>query len=245
MNQDENSGQDASLSRSRFDRQLAVLGVNGGNEVSPADLAAEKRLIDAATPKPLEFPSTATEPMPGRNAMRWMGIGGVFALAAAAIFLVMKAEPRTDAPPGWMMKGGTSARVFVEEGGAVKEWSAARPLDAGARVKVEVAVQEASTAFWGVVGRGPKLLSDVAWIGQNRLTLPAGGKGSFAGSLELDGKSEGENLVVVVCPASILAGKADGEATVAIGALMTSVVANQEGAGPMAGCWWRAYPLRP
>ncbi len=203
---------DGKKTPSRLERQLAILGL-GDQALPEAQLAAERRAMAEAAPKPLHFPVSRPEaaegaawwrrlpPLPRRA---WPAFA-VLAAAGVAFVLMPRGGPQ---PPPFQVMGGSNVQVFTEQAGNVAEWKAGVDLPAGARVKASVLAPAAAAAFWGVVARDGRLLSDPAWIARNRLDLAAGARQEFTGSLELDGASEHEVLVVVVCPAAGAEGRA-------------------------------------
>lgn len=188
---------------SRLEKHLKIMGL-GGEDVPEAALTAERRAIEEATPLALRLPASR---LPARrkslfHMTSWSW--GVSALAAAVLTVVIVGRGKDETQP-LTIKGAASVQVFAEQGGTVTPLPSNADLPAGARVKAEVLAGAPSEAFWGVVGRDGRLLSDAAWITQSRLDLAANERKAFAGSLELDGPSEGEILVVVVCAAGVAA----------------------------------------
>ncbi len=183
---------------SRLDRHLSILGL--GDSLPEDQLAAERRLMTEARPKRLTFPAARK---PGfltalaDHRSKWqMGLAG---LAAAVIAVVLYKNP-SPSDGTYTIKGGAGVAIYFEQGGQVKAWTTGTVLAEGAKVRAEVLAVKPTMAFWGVTAKGGRLLSESHWILENRLPLAAGEKKFFPGSLELSGPSEGEVLVVAICP---------------------------------------------
>ncbi len=184
---------------SRLDRHLSILGL--GDSLPEDQLAADRRLMTEARPKGLTFPEVKKPSFLSALAdhrSKWqMGLAG---LAAAVIAVVLYKNPSS--PDGaYTIKGGASVAIYFEQAGQVKSWTTGTVLAEGTKVRAEVLAVKPTVAFWGVTAKGGRLLSDSRWILDNRLPLAAGEKKFFPGSLELSGPSEGETLVVAICPA--------------------------------------------
>ena len=200
---------------SRLERQMAILGL-GSDSLPEESLTAERQAMAETDPRPLVFPEsvvlgaqgvTTFAAAPGAEAASRLlrhkrayitaTLGGL--VAACAAFFVLRQGP---IEPPLQVMGGGDVRVFSEVGGTVQAFVSNTGLPTGARVKAEVLASVPSVAFWGVVARDGRLLSDPAWIVQNRLDLAVGERRAFKGSLALEGPSEGESLIVVTCPAA-------------------------------------------
>lgn len=176
---------------SRLDRHLSVLGL--GDTLPEGEVAADRRVMAEARPKRLTFPERKSAAFFAKWQM------GFALLAAAAVAVVL--YQNQSAPDGaFTIKGGASVAIFFEQAGQVRPWTTGTKLEEGAKVRAEVLAVKPSVAFWGVTAKGGRLLSEPDWIVANRIGLAAGEKKFFPGSLELSGPSEGETLVVSVCP---------------------------------------------
>lgn len=177
-------------SPSRLDRHLSILGL--GDPVAEELLAADRQVMTEAVPRKLRFPP-AKKPAP---AFWQMGVG---VLLAASLAVILYRNRDTD-DGGFRVKGGASVALYFEQDGQVQQWKAGTTLKEGAKIRAEVVAGKPTLAFWGVTAKGGRLLSEPHWILENRLLLAAGEKKFFPGSLELSGPSEGETLVVSICP---------------------------------------------
>jgi hypothetical protein len=238
---DDKNGSDAS----RLRRHLAIMGLEDG--VPEAELTAERRAMSEAKPLPLTFPKEAPQRAPAAASREapaqtrgfgWPKLGwsaGGLLLAAGLALVVLRNQP--DATPGFTVKGAGSVQVFYEQDGKVEPLASGMRLHEGAKVKAEVqAGGSAARAFWGVASKDGKLLTDAAWIWQARLDLGEGEKRQFAGSLALDGPSEGETLGVVLCPA--------GAVKEPLVAGVAEAIAGKPLPADLAGCRVERFPLR-
>lgn len=184
---------------SRFARHLSLLGLSD-EPMEGAALDAERAFVDSMPTKNLSFPDEVLRlPQRKKNNIWWAASGVI--LAAALALLVLR-QP-SDNDNGLIIKGGSHVEVFVEQDGKIQKLPEAGTVASGARLKAEISAQRNAMAFWGVHNSGGQLLTDAAWIWQNRLELKTSERKSFSGSLELQGASEGERLCVLECPADV------------------------------------------
>lgn len=225
--------QDPDFSKhSRLAQHLALLELDDQG-LAPEDTAAEARVIDRMVPKPLSLSR--------REKSRKLFYLAPILMAAAGIGLMLFQNAERDANP-WQIKGGGHVQIYVEEEGYIQAWDEARPLTPQARIKAEVFSEAPAVAFWGVSSRAGQLLQEPDWIMQNKIVLEAQEKKFFAGSLQLDGPSEGEYLCVVVCPVSLLNRLTEPNILQDLTQAVTSKVMPQ---GNLTACKNTCFQLRP
>lgn len=186
---------DKSDKPSRLARHMSLLDLTD-EKLSAAETEEERAFVDSMNPKPLHFP----EENPARSYRKsWLAVPFVLGAAALALLFI---KPREET--GWTVKGAAKIDIFVEREGEVRPFTTGDEVSAGERIKAEVFAVRPSVAFWGVSSRDGRLLSDAPWIWDNRINLDSQERKSFAGSLQLDERSEGESLCVVECPSELL-----------------------------------------
>jgi hypothetical protein len=230
---------------SRLEQHYAILGLGGRVAADDPRLAADRRVMDAAKPLPLDFGKKAgATHLVSAAETRWVApVFAGLAIAAVAAFTIFKRPP--DA--GWRTMGGGHVQLYVEEHGQVRPWADGMRLGAGAKVRAEVLAEAPTLAFWGVTSRGGELLVDQAWIEGQAMRLGVAEKKLFEDGAELDAKDDGERLSVVTCPETVAGAASDAsvEARSALVAAVATVMRTGEAQKGAAGCQLSRYVLRP
>lgn len=220
---------------SRLTKHLHLMGVEPTSGLKPGELSQEKQLMDAVGDMPpLDFDKAEVRhPKPIRPS-HWFAAGLGVAAAATMTFYVMQPRERVDLGPGLRVKGDIgAATVYFDHEGKVGKLTSGMTLESGTKVRVEVSAHGDAFAYMTVADRNSQLLTDATGL---RLALKAGEKASFPGALELTGESEGETILVLICPAAAEAGVA---ATDVAAAFQT-----RQMDGALAPCKLEAVPLR-
>lgn len=128
---------------------------------------------------------------------------GAFAATCVAVFVTITfLRERDDLSDRLSPKGALQISVFWERAGKISPFSSDANLVDGDKVGATVLSAEDGVAYWAIVDRDFKILSEQADVEASRISLEAGIRKGFNSSFELVAPNQGENLVIVVCPKS-------------------------------------------
>lgn len=171
-------------------QQLSILYAD------PADLPAAQTQAEAARIEAYALPALKLQRQPTPAIVRWAPrrVAATLGLLCIAAFTVVTLRRNDDLT----VKGLSSARVYWERGGAVRELAAGDTLASGDGVRAEVTVTKAGIAFQMMIDRsGTELVPDA--VERQALRLAAGERSAFPGFRLVD-PAQGERLIVGLCP---------------------------------------------
>lgn len=171
-------------------KYIQALGLDGRDPRAEPELARDLGAIDLP---PLVLP-------PRRRRRSWEALAA--ALAACAILGALAWRQLLPADADLTVKGDAHVTIFAEQNGTVKELKPGMRLGNGDRALAEVLASERTLAYWGTFDREGMNLESWGIVRESAMELRPGERKTFPSSLKLEGKNEGETVVVVTCPAA-------------------------------------------
>ena len=190
---------DSSQPVSLYQQHLLILGYDKAldQNISVEEIAGEERRCKNLKLPPLNLP----EQKPSKRPQLYP-IAAVLLVSLVPLTLIKGFDPFASNGPAYRIKGAPVVQVFWERQGVVQKFVSGTTLKNGDRVRAEVLTPVDSAAYLLVTDANGNMLSPSQQVLDGALRLEKGAKRSFPGSLELVGISQGEQLLVVVCPDS-------------------------------------------
>lgn len=226
--------------RSLLKQQMAILGYVGG----PMDEATrrEKERMAGLKLAPLDLPGASAPvwSLPKRRSP-WrpmVTLGGMLGVFAALVLFVLRFDlPWSGSPSSdtLRVKGESKIWVYWERQGEVLQLEPGAALQNGDRIRAEVLAAEDVVGYLAVRGESGVLLGRPEQVLESKLSLKAGDKATFSGSVKLVGEDEGEKLLVILCGAN---------ATIDLSAVFPGDRQPVDLTGLPGGCSAQEFPLR-